>query len=230
MPPFRTTLPSRLCRGSVALVSRFRRGSVALAHESVNGKMRQPRISREALASVLEIIAGMKTKRPSEKALFKTVRHRPDRSSLFHWLAANHDRLLAESDGCRLSWLKLCERFAEMGLTDQQGRSPSVATARKTWERVRQAVAAKRHRAAVYNATGLSPRSLMPSATRRERQPIETGHQTGRTAPASQPPSPSSSTNAPGEPVQGETSQSVRLTGKEKIARLRRTLEERSGR
>jgi hypothetical protein len=59
-------------------------------------------------------------------------------------MVENHDELANAASGRRLQWTRLCARFAEVGLTDANGNPASERTARKTWERVRRAVAEAR--------------------------------------------------------------------------------------
>ena len=160
----------------------------------------------------------MRTKQAGARAIFRNVDRSSEHSTLFHWLVEHHDEMLNRSDGGRLRWSTLRLTFAEHGLTTANGKAPTESTARQTWYRVRRWVVAKRHRAAVMAATGLAPRSLMPSASKQSRTPIETASSLSSPVRVSVEPAPVGST----EPN--------RLTGKEKIARLRRTLEERSGR
>jgi hypothetical protein len=60
------------------------------------------------------------------------------RSPLWHWMRQNHDRLNALFEQAAPAWPVLAETFGGMGLTDRTGQSPTAATARKTWYRVRQ--------------------------------------------------------------------------------------------
>lgn len=69
-----------------------------------------------------------------------------DRSSLFWWLVEHHDELMRAADGRRLQWASLCDRFAAIGLTDLNGKTPTAHTARITWQRARKMVAEARAR------------------------------------------------------------------------------------
>ena len=56
------------------------------------------------------------------------------RSSLYRWLAENHDGIAeATISGRVIGWSKLVEDFAAVGLLDGSGKPPSPQSARKTW-------------------------------------------------------------------------------------------------
>ena len=170
----------------------------------------------------------MKTKRAGLKAILRKIARPADRSSLFHWMVEHHDELLSKTNDTRLIWADLCVSFKELGLTNRDGQPATEMIARKTWYRARKPAAEKKARALTRAMTGLSPRSLMPSASRQNRTPIELTRPTSSSAsPAGSQPLPSNSAASPppneGGPISPEAA-------KAKIARLRRTLEERSGR
>ena len=170
----------------------------------------------------------MKTKRAGLRAILRKIEQPADRSSLFHWMVEHHDELLATANEARLAWADLCASFTELGLTNRDGQPASQKTARLTWYRARKVVADKQARAARKVATGLSPRSLMPSASPRSRTPLEITRLVSSQAPpvGSQP----SSSVAVQSPPHNEGGPISEDAAKAKIARLRRTLEERSGR
>ncbi len=115
----------------------------------------------------------MKTKRSGSRAILKQVEQRGDRSPLFHWMVEHHDEMLAKAKGGKLIWVELCVAFREHGLTNRLGLPASERTTREVWYQARKAVAQQRADAARQKATGLAPRSLMPSASPRPRTPIE---------------------------------------------------------
>jgi hypothetical protein len=82
------------------------------------------------------------------RGVVREITHGANRSSLFWWMVENHDQLASAVGGRRLQWTRLCGRFAKLGLTDANGHTPSEQTARKTWQRVRRAVAKARELAA----------------------------------------------------------------------------------
>ena len=94
------------------------------------------------------------------------------RSSLFWWLFDNHAAIAQRAEGRRLDWTELCTTFRDHGLTDLDGKAPTVRTARMTWWRVRKeharvealraAERAERERRAAAN-----PRRDMPSQFRK---------------------------------------------------------------
>jgi hypothetical protein len=78
------------------------------------------------------------------RGVVREITHGANRSSLFWWMVENHDQLASAVEGGRLQWTRLCALFAKLGLTDANGHAPSEQTARKTWQRVRRAVAKAR--------------------------------------------------------------------------------------
>jgi hypothetical protein len=55
-------------------------------------------------------------------------------------MVEHHDELKTTASGRRLQWAALCTRFAELSLTDINGKPASPRTARETWLRARRAV------------------------------------------------------------------------------------------
>jgi len=101
-------------------------------------------------------------------AILKKIARPKTRSALFWWLFDNHDIVRRTANGNRLAWEELCSSFAEQGITDRNGRPPSPATARKTWQRVRKERArldARRtaEEAAQAARRAADPRNKMPS-------------------------------------------------------------------
>ncbi|VFU17588.1 conserved protein of unknown function (plasmid) [Methylocella tundrae] len=73
----------------------------------------------------------------SRDSILKQIERPKTRSALFWWLYDNHDRVLHAANGARISWRELCSSFADQGITDRDGKAPSIGTARLTWWRVR---------------------------------------------------------------------------------------------
>ena len=170
----------------------------------------------------------MRTKRAGVRAILTQIEQSADRSSLFHWMVEHHDDLLAKAKGRKLMWVDLCVTFRVLGLTNQQGEIATEQAARQTWYRARKEVARLRAYAARKAATGLSGRSLMPSAAPASWRPTPLPQSPRSSASPAKPqpetPNPSADT-MPG--VEGPVSEEV---AKARLAELRRTLEERSGR
>lgn len=74
-------------------------------------------------------------------------------SPLFSFLRLHHDSIVAKAAGDRMNWEKLCQWFAQAGLTNVHGEIPTKDCARKTWYRVRKTIsAATKKLAAVDNS------------------------------------------------------------------------------
>ena len=150
---------------------------------------------------------------PKVREIFDRAGKRPrgaGRSLLYRWMRTNHAEFARAFEAERPSWEALCAEFAEAGLIDRTGKPPSTATARKTWERVRKDVAAARTKAEA------------------ERKPLVSLSLAVTPLPSPAPCEPSPPADRPSAvspPVR-------RATGADDdpIARLRRTLNERSGR
>jgi hypothetical protein len=89
----------------------------------------------------------MSNDRKGLRAVLREIAHSAERSPLFWWMVEHHDELAQAAEGRRLRWKQLCERFADLGLTDVNGKVASERTARATWARARRAVAEARERA-----------------------------------------------------------------------------------
>ncbi|OUI97401.1 hypothetical protein HK15_03165 [Acetobacter orientalis] len=63
------------------------------------------------------------------------------RSAAFLWMKANHDTLAQALGKKRISWERVCDWFAQLGLTDRSGKTPTQRNARETWYTVRKVVA-----------------------------------------------------------------------------------------
>jgi hypothetical protein len=86
----------------------------------------------------------MARKRKGSESILARVSAGTGRSPLFRWMYENYDGLTAVAAANRLAWRALCKEFASAGLTDNEGKPPTVLTAKKTWQRVRGAVARAR--------------------------------------------------------------------------------------
>ena len=192
--------------------------------------MHPAEIRLEAFARSPATLTVMKIKRAGVRTILKQIAQRGDRSVLFHWMVEHHDEMLDRAKGGKLIWGELCVTFREHGLTNQLGQPVSERTARETWYQVRKVVAQRRADAERLAATGLAPRSLMPSASPRARTPIEYTRSSSSAAPTTSTPStiplPSNGRGTPTDAGGSVSDEEVEA----RMARLRRTLEERSGR
>jgi hypothetical protein len=110
------------------------------------------------------------TKTPLDiDAVVKAVTRPNERSTLFRWLYEHHDELVEAVKGKRIIWRAFCALFADAGLVNGNGRTPTERTARETWYRVRREVA----RQAAIRDTVQTMRSIpaMPSQTPASWQP-----------------------------------------------------------
>ncbi len=90
--------------------------------------------------------------------VLKNIVEGPQRSTLFYWLVEHHDEIAQAAAGRSIRWEPLRVRFAELGLTDGDGKPATAETSRLTWFKVRKEVL--KHR--TLRATGMLPR---PAAT-----------------------------------------------------------------
>ena len=93
--------------------------------------------------------ARMSRNRKGLRAVLREITQSADRSSLFWWMVEHHDKLKTTAAGRRLQWAALCTRFAELSLTDINGKPASPRTARETWLHARRAVEDANRRLAV---------------------------------------------------------------------------------
>jgi hypothetical protein len=91
----------------------------------------------------------MSRNRKGLRAVLREITQSADRSSLFWWMVEHHDELKTTASGRRLQWAALCTRFAELSLTDINGKPASPRTARETWLRARRAAEDANRRLAV---------------------------------------------------------------------------------
>lgn len=121
--------PCRWCAGGMALAWRSSRPA---AEKACAKGIPIRKSDRDA--------ARMSRNRKGLRAVLREITQSADRSSLFWWMVKHHDELKTTASGRRLQWAALCTRFAELSLTDINGKPASPRTARETWLRVRRAV------------------------------------------------------------------------------------------
>ena len=150
----------------------------------------------------------MSKRSPTCKAILDEFARGSERSSLFWWLAEHHDEIIEQADGKRMRWEPLCALFAAHGLTDVRGHPASPRTARETWLQVRRVVKKAKDRKEMRDAAappGLTPPSrISPDWHPRDVPPLQ----------------PAASPRGKDGPPNPEAV----------IARLRKTVNERSGR
>src|SRR5689334_2113209 len=84
-----------------------------------------------------------------EKILARNAEAGGKRSPLYRWMWKHHDRLAAEFDELGTNWKALLQGFIELGLTDRNGRPPTLKGAQETWYKVRRDIAKARAKKAV---------------------------------------------------------------------------------
>jgi hypothetical protein len=86
-------------------------------------------------------VARMKTQPVTTQRILRKISS-AGRSSLYRWLAENHDGIAeAAGRGQVLGWSELARDFAALGLLDGSGKPPSPQSARKIWSRVKAHIA-----------------------------------------------------------------------------------------
>lgn len=159
------------------------------------------------------------------KAILRTIERSEQRSKLFWWMVDQHDEIIGKANGKKIDWPSVCAEAAKRGKLDRSGNPPSVVTAKKTWQRARKEVAAGRATEATQ-----PPRHIYPSRIDKDWRPAN--------AP---PPEQPETTGQPPALFGGRQDEliAVRKTSpherapfdpKEQKARLRRIINERSGR
>ena len=154
----------------------------------------------------------------------------PVHSTLYYWLLDHHDELARAAGVDPIHWGPLCEQFASLGLTDQNGAVASPATARQTWLRVRKAV----QRARLVRATGIKPRASGSSVVPPSIPAMLASRAPGSTAVVGTTALPASPAANPTVEI-GDTKPGVagpvgREVAKARIAEVRQSLNARSGR
>ena len=133
------------------------------------------------------------------------------RSPLYSWLRARHDTLAEAIEADGASWPTIAASLAKAGLTDGAGKPPTPERARKCWHQVKTDVAAAREKAA-------AKRKPLVSVSLAAAPPLP--------SPASfEPPRPTDQPSVALPPIQPVTG-----GDDDPLARLKRTLNERSGR
>ena len=75
-------------------------------------------------------LPGIDANQTALEAVMSCVREPGSRhSSLYHWMAANHDRLLEAWAGRQVRWNDACDLLVILGLTDFDGKPPTVGNA-----------------------------------------------------------------------------------------------------
>lgn len=147
-------------------------------------------------------------------------------SPAYVWLRKHHAALSEALRTDPPTWADTAEVMTRAGIVGGKARPLTDRAVKRIWQRLCKDLAHAERSARV----GLAPRSLMPSASPRTRTPIETTRSSSSAAPTINTPSaiplPTARSDAPtgaGGPVSDEEVEA-------RMARLRRTLEERSGR
>ncbi|MFW7270226.1 hypothetical protein ACMAUO_20105 [Gluconacetobacter sp. Hr-1-5] len=90
-------------------------------------------------------------------------------SSLYRWMVDNHEAMSRAITGKKVRWEKLSEAAISDGLTTRDGQKPKGETLRKTWYRVRKAVATLREREAKKREESEAREASMKEERRAER-------------------------------------------------------------
>ena len=94
------------------------------------------------------------------QAVLKDLAQSPEHSPLFWYMLEHHAAMLEATGGRRVRWSpSLLAKLAALGLTDGEGKPPSMESARRTWRHVRAELAAQRS----YQLTGVKPKRQQPS-------------------------------------------------------------------
>ena len=145
-------------------------------------------------------------------------------SPAYVWLRKNHAALSEALRTNPPTWADTAEVMSRAGILGGKSKPLTGRAVKRIWQRLCQNLANAEHTARF----GLSPRSLMPSASPRPYTPIETTRPVlSEASQVRSQPSPSGPAEPPFRNEGGPISEEA---AKAKIARLRRTLEERSGR
>jgi hypothetical protein len=147
------------------------------------------------------------------------------RSSLFRWMVKHHDEWVQRWNGQKIDWRTSCEELTGLGLTDTRGRPATERNARETWLQARKFVAANRKAAAAQ-----PPRPVHPSRVDKDWRPANApppGLATQAGVPAIWSPGPEDQLL----PVRKKLPHEKKpYDPKENLARLKRVINERSGR
>ena len=160
------------------------------------------------------------------KAILKTIARSERRSSLFWWMVEHHDHIIENARREAIDWRSVCADFAKRGLADTRGKPATEANARKTWQRVRRHVAESRA-----TETAQPPPPVYPSRVDKEWRPANAPPPTGQTEQPELP-----AVLSPGQPNEFlpirriPSHEREPFDPKKQMARLRRIINERSGR
>ncbi len=166
------------------------------------------------------------------KAILKTIERSEQRSKLFWWMVEQHDEIIRKANGKRIDWPSVCAEAARRGKTDRLGNAPSVVTAKKTWQRARKDVDAAR------GAVAAQPQPpAHPSRIDKDWRPANAPppvSASGQLAPGAQAVVPVAWSPTPEQqmlPVRTTPPHEKKpYDPKENLARLKRVINERSGR
>ena len=169
----------------------------------------------------------MQTHARGGKAILAQVERPYERSALFEWLMTHHDEMVAAAGGRRIEWSRLCAEFAKEGLTGADRKPVNAATARKTWQRVRNerariealraAEGVERERRAAAN-----PRRDMPSQFRKG----DYGPPLATTAEAARPKLPATTVEQASCGFQLSTAEGVVVTRVSRVFKTERATED----
>jgi hypothetical protein len=169
----------------------------------------------------------MQTHARGGKAILAQVERPYERSALFEWLMTHHDEMVAAAGGRRIEWSRLCAEFAKEGLTGADRKPVNAATARKTWQRVRNerariealraAEGVERERRAAAN-----PRRDMPSQFRKG----DYGPPLATTAEAARPKLPATTVEQASRGFQLSTAEGVVVTRVSRVFKTERATQD----
>ena len=147
------------------------------------------------------------------------------RSDVYRWLRKRHARIAEARKKHNPSWVGVAQEIAAAGIVGRDGKPPTNATVSKIWKRVCHDIASE----AVQRSTGVplpkGNRTHAPATWRPEQVPAQPARQPAQPTPSG-PASPDRTAGTmPG--VRGPVSDDV---VEARLAALRRTLDERSGR
>ncbi len=169
----------------------------------------------------------MQTHARGGKAILAQVERPYERSALFEWLMTHHDEMVAAAGGRRIEWSRLCAEFAKEGLIGADRKPVNAATARKTWQRVRNerariealraAEGVERERRAAAN-----PRRDMPSQFRKG----DYGPPLATTAEAARPKLPATTVEQASRGFQLSTAEGVVVTRVSRVFKTERATQD----
>ena len=87
------------------------------AKKDFSRSRRARRRSPNAKTFAIEGTEVMQTHIPDGNAILARIERPYERSRLFEWLFAHHDKVISAAAGRRVEWSRLCALFAKAGLT-----------------------------------------------------------------------------------------------------------------